>query len=118
VIKAFFMDLGLLWLFHRVIAISNFWDIFKYQQRVTQTSRFTPAGRLLSWMDVTESEVISVLQERGPLTVAFITRFLYERGFVCTRQKVERILRSLVERGVVEAFYINGNKRKHYRLAR
>ncbi|WP_297534588.1 hypothetical protein [Thermococcus sp.] len=69
-------------------------------------------------MDVTEGDVISLLRERGPLSVAFITRLLYERGFACTRQKVERILRSLIKRGVVEAFYINGNKRKHYRLVR
>ncbi|WP_457741985.1 hypothetical protein [Thermococcus sp.] len=68
--------------------------------------------------NVTESDIVSILQEKGPLTVAFITRFLCERGFICTRQKVERILRSLVGKGVVEAFYINGNKRKHYRLAR
>ncbi len=63
-----------------------------------------------------ESEIRSMLRSHGELSVAFITRFLHERGLECTRQRVERVLRRLVETGVVEAFYTNGNGRKHYRL--
>ena len=63
-----------------------------------------------------ESEITGILRVHGELSVAFITRFLNERGLECTRQRVERTLRRLVQKGVVEAFYTNGNKRKHYRL--
>ena len=64
-----------------------------------------------------DREIVKLL-EREELTVAFITRFLRERGFDVTRQLVERSLRRMVSLGVVETFYINGNKRKHYRLVR
>ena len=70
-------------------------------------------------MDTTlnlESEITNILRVHGELSVAFITRFLNERGLDCTRQRVERTLRRLAQVGVVEAFYTNGNKRKHYRL--
>ncbi|WP_297089770.1 hypothetical protein [Thermococcus sp.] len=63
-----------------------------------------------------EVEIINLLRTHGSLSVAFLTRFLNERGIFCTRQKVERTLRKLVEQKKVEAFYTNGNKRKHYRL--
>ncbi|WP_297420887.1 BlaI/MecI/CopY family transcriptional regulator [Thermococcus sp.] len=63
-----------------------------------------------------ESEIRGMLRAHGELSVAFITRFLHERGLDCTRQGVERVLRRLVRKGVVEAFYTNGNQRKHYRL--
>ncbi|AMQ18883.1 hypothetical protein [Thermococcus peptonophilus] len=65
-----------------------------------------------------EREIIALLEKKGPLSVAFITRFLNEMGVECTRQRVERVLRGLVSRGVVEAFYNSGiyNKRKHYRV--
>jgi predicted transcriptional regulator len=63
-----------------------------------------------------ESEIKEMLRRHGELSVAFITRFLNETGLDCTRQRVERTLRRLVEKGLVEAFYTNGNKRKHYRL--
>ncbi|ASJ01221.1 hypothetical protein [Thermococcus gorgonarius] len=65
-----------------------------------------------------EREIRLLLQRRGPLSVAFITRFLNEMGIDCTRQKVERVLRKLVLNGVVETFYNGGryNRRKHYRL--
>lgn len=64
-----------------------------------------------------EREIGNILRSRGPLSVAFLTRFLNERGGIfCTRQKVERTLRKLVEQRKVEAFYTNGNRRKHYRL--
>jgi DNA-binding transcriptional ArsR family regulator len=63
-----------------------------------------------------ESEIVDMLRERE-LTVAFITRFLMERGFEVTRQKVERTLRRLINMGIVEA-KIGNNGRKHYRLAR
>ncbi|NJE05799.1 hypothetical protein E3E36_06500 [Thermococcus sp. M36] len=63
-----------------------------------------------------EGEIKSLLSPYGPLSVAFITRFLNERGFECTRQRVERTLRRMVEQKKVESFYTNGNKRKHYRL--
>nr|WP_206204716.1 hypothetical protein [Thermococcus sp. MAR1] len=59
---------------------------------------------------------MNLLKIHGSLSVAFLTRFLNERGVFCTRQKVERTLRKLVEQKRVEAFYTNGNKRKHYRL--
>ena len=64
-----------------------------------------------------DGEIVRLLGD-GELTVAFITRFLMERGFDVTRQFVERRLRVLVSEGVVESFYTNGNGRKHYRLAR
>lgn len=63
-----------------------------------------------------ESEIRGMLRAHGELSVAFITRFLHERGLDCTRQRVERVLRRLVEADVVEAFYTNRNGRKHYRL--
>ncbi|ASJ03794.1 hypothetical protein A3L09_09730 [Thermococcus profundus] len=65
-----------------------------------------------------ECEIKALLRKRGPLSVAFITRFLNEMGVDCNRQKVERILRNMVLRGIVEAFYNGGryNRRKHYRL--
>ena len=63
-----------------------------------------------------EVEIMNLLRTHGSLSVAFLTRFLSERGIFCTRQKVERTLRKLVEQKKVEAFYANGNKRKHYRL--
>lgn len=63
-----------------------------------------------------EVEIMNLLKVHGSLSVAFLTRFLNERGIFCTRQKVERTLRKLVEQKKVEAFYTNGNKRKHYRL--
>ncbi|NJE11218.1 hypothetical protein [Thermococcus sp. MAR1] len=63
-----------------------------------------------------EVEIMNLLKIHGSLSVAFLTRFLNERGVFCTRQKVERTLRKLVEQKRVEAFYTNGNKRKHYRL--
>ncbi|ASI98364.1 hypothetical protein [Thermococcus celer] len=63
-----------------------------------------------------EREIGNILRSRGPLSVAFLTRFLNERGIFCTRQKVERTLRKLVEQRKVEAFYTNGNRRNHYRL--
>ncbi|KUH34070.1 hypothetical protein FH039_02380 [Thermococcus indicus] len=63
-----------------------------------------------------ESEITNLLKVHGSLSVAFITRFLNEMGLDCTRQKVERTLRKMVEQKKVEAFYTNGNKRKHYRL--
>jgi len=67
--------------------------------------------------DNVDGEIVRLLKD-GELTVAFITRFLIERGFEVTRQMVERRLRRMVSLGVVEAFYTNGNRRKHYRLAR
>ena len=67
--------------------------------------------------DDIDSEIVGLL-EKGELTVAFLTRLLMERGLDVTRQLVERRLRRLISLGVVEAFYTNGNKRKHYRLAR
>ncbi|WP_297495276.1 helix-turn-helix domain-containing protein [Thermococcus sp.] len=63
-----------------------------------------------------ESEIINMLRD-GELTVAFITRFLAERGFDVTRQGVERALRRLAEDGIIES-RIGNNGRKHYRLAR
>ncbi|GAB6136333.1 helix-turn-helix domain-containing protein [Thermococcus henrietii] len=63
-----------------------------------------------------ESEIVDMLRERE-LTVAFLTRFLTERGFDVTRQRVERTLRKLVSMGLVEA-RVGNNGRKHYRLAR
>ncbi|WP_209475779.1 hypothetical protein [Thermococcus stetteri] len=65
-----------------------------------------------------EREIIALLKKKGPLSVAFITRFLTDMGFECTHQRVERVLRGLVSRGVIEAFYNGGlyNKRKHYRV--
>ncbi|WP_297063820.1 helix-turn-helix domain-containing protein [Thermococcus sp.] len=63
-----------------------------------------------------ESEIINMLRD-GELTVAFITRFLAERGFDVTRQGVERALRRLAEDGIIET-RIGNNGRKHYRLAR
>ncbi|NJD98982.1 hypothetical protein E3E26_04160 [Thermococcus sp. LS1] len=63
-----------------------------------------------------EGEILSLLKVHGSLSVAFLTRFLNERGVFCTRQRVERTLRRMVEQRKVEAFYTNGNKRKHYRL--
>ncbi|WP_048811038.1 hypothetical protein [Thermococcus gammatolerans] len=64
-----------------------------------------------------ECEIRNLLRLKGPLSVAFITRFLNEMGFECTRQKVERVLRDLVSRGVVEAS-LRYNRRKHYQLRR
>ena len=63
-----------------------------------------------------EAEIINLLRIHESLSVAFLMRFLNERGIFCTRQKVERVLRKLVKQKKVEAFYTNGNKRKHYRL--
>jgi len=63
-----------------------------------------------------ESEIIDMLRERE-LSVAFITRFLRERGFDVTRQRVERTLRRLAGEGTVE-FRVGNNGRKQYRLAR
>jgi DNA-binding PadR family transcriptional regulator len=63
-----------------------------------------------------ESEMVDMLRERE-LTVAFITRFLTERGFVITRQKVERTLRKLADAGLIET-RVGNNGRKHYRLVR
>ena len=63
-----------------------------------------------------ESEMVEMLRERE-LTVAFITRFLMERGFDVTRQGVERALRRLAKAGLVET-RVGNNGRKHYRLAR
>ncbi len=63
-----------------------------------------------------EPEIIKLLETHGSLSVAFLTRFLNERGIPCTRQKVERVLRRMVTENKVEAFYRNGNRRKHYRL--
>lgn len=63
-----------------------------------------------------ESEIVDMLRE-GELSVAFITRFLTERGFDVTRQRVERTLRRLVGEGKVE-FRVGNNGRKQYRLAR
>lgn len=63
-----------------------------------------------------ESEIIDMLRERE-LSVAFITRFLRERGFDVTRQRVERTLRRLAGKGTVE-FRVGNNGRKQYRLAR
>ncbi|NJE42842.1 hypothetical protein [Thermococcus sp. GR6] len=62
------------------------------------------------------NEILSLLEVHGSLSVAFLTRFLNERGVFCTRQKVERTLRKMTEQRKVEAFYTNGNKRKHYRV--
>ncbi len=62
-----------------------------------------------------ECEIMNILRWEGPLSVAFITRFLNERGIECTRQKVERVLRNLVSRGVVVA-YLQYNRRKQYQL--
>ncbi|EEB74654.1 hypothetical protein [Thermococcus sp. AM4] len=62
-----------------------------------------------------ECEIRNLLRLKGPLSVAFITRFLNERGLECTRQKVERVLRDLVSRGIVEAS-LHHNRRKQYRL--
>jgi DNA-binding transcriptional regulator GbsR (MarR family) len=64
-----------------------------------------------------DGEIVRLL-EKEELTVAFITRFLLEGGLEVTRQGVERSLRRMVSLGVVEAFYTNGNRRKHYRLVR
>jgi predicted transcriptional regulator len=65
-----------------------------------------------------EREIIALLKRKGPLSVAFITRFLNEMGIECAHQRVERVLRNLVSKGAVEAFYNGGryNKRKHYRV--
>ncbi len=63
-----------------------------------------------------EGEILNLLGVHGSLSVAFITRFLNERGFDITRQRVERTLRNLIGGGKVEAFYVNRNRRKHYRL--
>ncbi|WP_297548970.1 hypothetical protein [Thermococcus sp.] len=63
-----------------------------------------------------EGEIVDVLND-GELTVAFITRFLMERGFDVTRQGVERALRRFAEDGIVET-RVGTNGRKHYRLAR
>ncbi|AFL94954.1 hypothetical protein CL1_0749 [Thermococcus cleftensis] len=63
-----------------------------------------------------EGEIKDLLRLHGPLSVAFLTRFLNERGLDCTRQKVERTLRKMIQQKKVEAFYTNGNRRKHYRL--
>lgn len=62
-----------------------------------------------------ECEIMNILRWEGPLSVAFITRFLNERGIECTRQKVERVLRNLVSRGVVVAS-LQYNRRKQYQL--
>ncbi|AJC71833.1 hypothetical protein X802_06425 [Thermococcus guaymasensis DSM 11113] len=64
-----------------------------------------------------ECEIKNILRVEGPLSVAFITRFLNERGIECTRQKVERVLRNLVSRGVVVAS-LQYNRRKQYQLGR
>ncbi|WP_461864864.1 hypothetical protein [Thermococcus sp.] len=66
--------------------------------------------------NIIEGEIIKLLEKHGALPLSFMTRFLNERGIHCTRQKVERTLRQLVEREVVEFFYINNNRRRHYRL--
>ncbi len=63
-----------------------------------------------------EEEILELLNGEGPLSVAFITRFLNERGLPFTRQKVERVLRKMVDEKKVVAFYPNGNGRKHYKL--
>ena len=63
-----------------------------------------------------EAEITRLLETHGSLSVAFLTRYLNERGIFCTRQKVERVLRKMVAENKVEAFYRNGNRRKHYRL--
>ena len=67
-------------------------------------------------MEGLEGEIVRLLEAHGSLSVAFLTRFLNERGFSCTRQKVERVLRKMISENKVEAFYRNGNGRKHYRL--
>ncbi len=63
-----------------------------------------------------EAQITALLKSHGSLSVAFLTRFLNERGISCTRQLVERTLRRMISAGRVEVFYINGNHRKHYRL--
>jgi len=63
-----------------------------------------------------EREIIRLLEKHGALPLSFITRFLNENGIYCTRQKVERILRKLIDKKIVEFFYINNNHRRHYRL--
>ncbi|ACS90308.1 MULTISPECIES: hypothetical protein [Thermococcus] len=63
-----------------------------------------------------EKEILKLLKEKDELTVAFITRFLNERGVECTRQKVEKTLEKMFIAGLVEFFYKNGNHRRHYRL--
>ncbi|HDZ36432.1 MAG TPA: hypothetical protein ENH81_05945 [Thermococcus sp.] len=63
-----------------------------------------------------ENEITNLLRAHGSLGVAFLTRFLNEKGFDCTRQKVERTLRKMIQQKKVEAFYTNGNRRKQYRL--
>ena len=63
-----------------------------------------------------EGEIVRLLETRGPLSVAFLTRFLNERGVSCTRQKVEWVLRKMVSEKKVKAFYRGGNCRKHYGL--
>ena len=63
-----------------------------------------------------EDEITDLLRVHGSLSVAFLTRFLNERELDCTRQRVERTLRKMIEQEKVEAFYTGGNKRKHYRL--
>lgn len=52
-------------------------------------------------VDYVENEIKSILKAHGELSAAFITRFLHERGVDCTRQKVERVLRSMVDRGIL-----------------
>jgi len=63
-----------------------------------------------------ENAILDLLSRREELTVAFLTRLLNERGIDCTSQKVEKVLRKLVEMGKVEVAYVNANKRRHYRL--
>lgn len=63
-----------------------------------------------------ENAILDLLSKRSELTVAFLTRLLNERGIECTSQKVEKVLRKLVEMEKVEVAYINTNKRRHYRL--
>ncbi|WP_461865316.1 hypothetical protein [Thermococcus sp.] len=63
-----------------------------------------------------EMEIIKLLEKHGALPLSFITRFLNESGVCCTRQKVERTLRRLIDKKVVEFFYVNNNHRRHYRL--
>jgi len=61
-------------------------------------------------------EIINILSMEDSSTVAILTRRLNERGIPCTRQKVERVLRDLIGKEIIEAYYINSNHRKHYRL--
>ncbi|WP_297519377.1 hypothetical protein [Thermococcus sp.] len=63
-----------------------------------------------------EDEITGILRAHGELSVAFITRFLRERGLNCTRQGVERTLRRMAKEGSVEVSRTEGNCRNHYRL--